>query len=94
MRLGPESFHGFCGRRFRIKAWKRCEKTTMTIRAGGLQAAGSDAGGGVLVYREPALGRPLKLDAKINQIEGTIAGAMLRRTRLVPYAPPYDHFGV
>jgi hypothetical protein len=85
MRLGPESFHGFCrGRRFRIKAWKRCEKTTVTVRAGGLQAAGSDAGGGVPVYREPAVGRPLKRDAKANQIEGTIAGATLRRTRIVP----------
>jgi hypothetical protein len=55
------------------------------VRAVGLQ--GSAAGEGVPVYREPALGRPLKLDAKINQIEGTIAGAILRRTRPVPMRP-------
>ena len=51
------------------------------------RSAGLQCWRGMPVYREPAVGRPLNWDAKINQIEGTIVGIVLRRTRLVPTCP-------
>jgi hypothetical protein len=36
-----------------LRRGRGARKTTVTVHAGGLQAAGSDAGVGVPVYREP-----------------------------------------